>query len=464
MRKTTIIDDATALAIGSPAPKKTKKSKTLTDGLLRKNVPKDETTHRRTTTAPKTAPRAVTPVLDTNRHQYYEANGLRIPLLHENGRRKAGARAASGLLRYNKQQLLDIVEDYAGVTKRRDLENLDKKNIAAWIEDAETQAFGANKKRARDTSAAQDDEDDVTNTTMPATKKMKRNDAIPNVENNVVHATEPVVKKTKVSTTIQIVTEKIVEDVNADVAANRKKLVPFTTKTKSMVSTPANDATKPNGTTSTVSLDTTSISPRSNMKAIKVAAELAPDLVLDADFDDELQAMMEQVQAHIAEQSSSAEVSTTIPKDNTVKLAKHNLKVHPMIHELGLNPDDPSQATKIIGLPEHQELVIITASSWTAVHETRIPTAPPVLQQSQNSLYLKPGKHGWDWNLHKWAFYGDRDLETGVGHQIEPADQERLEKEPAFEYEFKKKYPGVLANQWPCGCQKPWYDDESEEE
>lgn len=151
-------------------------------------------------------------------------------------------------------------------------------------------------------------------------------------------------------------------------------------------------------------------------------------------------------------------------------IALHQIKLHPIITALDINPSDPFNNTKVVRLPEQKEVVIVTATSETSVFQTSIPTTQSNLSaqkanQEVDRPYLKAGKHGWDYEHHRWGFEGDPDLITGAGHQIMPEDLDILAKEPAWaEAEFRKKYPGRLANQWPCGCQKPWDDDDSEDE
>ncbi|PVI06186.1 hypothetical protein DM02DRAFT_681668, partial [Periconia macrospinosa] len=79
--------------------------------------------------------------------------------------------------------------------------------------------------------------------------------------------------------------------------------------------------------------------------------------------------------------------------------------------------------------------------------------------------FLKPGKHGYDYENGREYFEGDPDLYTGYGHDVDPADEERLAREgDAFYSEYRKKYSGYLGIQWPCGCRYPRSDSDSEEE
>ncbi|KAK7180299.1 hypothetical protein PSPO01_13715 [Paraphaeosphaeria sporulosa] len=68
--------------------------------------------------------------------------------------------------------------------------------------------------------------------------------------------------------------------------------------------------------------------------------------------------------------------------------------------------------------------------------------------------FLKPGTHGWDYEKHMWGFKGDKDLETGRGHQVDPEDERRVQVGEMAWSEFGEKYPGVKGRggMWPCGC------------
>ncbi|KAF2267910.1 hypothetical protein CC78DRAFT_541141 [Lojkania enalia] len=137
---------------------------------------------------------------------------------------------------------------------------------------------------------------------------------------------------------------------------------------------------------------------------------------------------------------------------------------HPLIDILNIKPFPNSASTAIIEIPERQEKVAITALSSTEVYETVLSMWSFISKHSKLIPYLKLGKHGWDEEAHRPAWQGDLDLETGVGHQVEPSDMQKLKKGLMSEQEFRRKYPGVGAHQWPCGCQKPWEEYESEEE
>lgn len=76
---------------------------------------------------------------------------MKIPLYNQDGlgnRKRQYARLSKTLLKNNTDQLLDIVEQYAGADRRQELKNkgLSKSRLANWIEEKETLALGRNPK------------------------------------------------------------------------------------------------------------------------------------------------------------------------------------------------------------------------------------------------------------------------------------------------------------------------------
>ncbi|OAL00425.1 hypothetical protein IQ06DRAFT_144702 [Phaeosphaeriaceae sp. SRC1lsM3a] len=80
--------------------------------------------------------------------RYYEKNGVKIPLFEKGGKKRAHARLAKGLRNKGTDILLDIVQEYAGVSKRIEFKNADKTKaeIAEWVEEVETRALGSHPK------------------------------------------------------------------------------------------------------------------------------------------------------------------------------------------------------------------------------------------------------------------------------------------------------------------------------
>jgi hypothetical protein len=95
--------------------------------------------HEKNTKGPK---KATKPAL----WRFYKKNGLTIPLLEKNGKKKAYARLSNSLSNKNTDYLLDTVEAYAGKEMRREFVKSarNKAEIADWIEAKETIALGCN--------------------------------------------------------------------------------------------------------------------------------------------------------------------------------------------------------------------------------------------------------------------------------------------------------------------------------
>lgn len=165
-----------------------------------------------------------------------------------------------------------------------------------------------------------------------------------------------------------------------------------------------------------------------------------------------------------------------IPPAGVTKVGAN--QVHPLITNGDLIPlqagnydATATNHTKIVHLPEIESVVILSATSSknsTAVQRLVIPTHPEELYKLMHPSAaepptLAPGHHGGYRRNPLWSFERDPSLDTGVGHQIDPADQERLIKDPSFWAEFDKKYPGDAGHgEWRCGC--PMTDDGWSEE
>lgn len=77
--------------------------------------------------------------------QFWEKDGIRIPL-YKGGKKRSCASASATLRNKKMEELLHIVEEYAGIDKRREMEREEqtKGYIADWIELKETLALGRN--------------------------------------------------------------------------------------------------------------------------------------------------------------------------------------------------------------------------------------------------------------------------------------------------------------------------------
>ncbi|KAH7088406.1 hypothetical protein FB567DRAFT_628124 [Paraphoma chrysanthemicola] len=99
----------------------------------------------------------------------YPAFSLKIPLYDQDGKKRQHARLSATLCSRSRDELLELVEEYAGRDKRKQFvgENMTKKNIANWLEYAEQLALGANPVSKLGESRDEDNEDDGDGTTDP---------------------------------------------------------------------------------------------------------------------------------------------------------------------------------------------------------------------------------------------------------------------------------------------------------
>jgi hypothetical protein len=158
MDHTNIIDTdeaACTIAAASQGKSKGKGRKKATETRASGPIKPTKTTMEPTKARSKTPASPTSPTTPTltqaSASRFYEANGLKIPLYSQNGlgnKKRPNARLSKTLLKYNTDELLDIVGQYAGTDKRQELKNkgLAKTMLANWIEEKETLALGRNPK------------------------------------------------------------------------------------------------------------------------------------------------------------------------------------------------------------------------------------------------------------------------------------------------------------------------------
>ncbi|KAI4700729.1 hypothetical protein J4E81_003692 [Alternaria sp. BMP 2799] len=389
--------------------------------------------------------------------RFYEANGLKIPLYNKDGlgnKKRPYARLSKGLLKYSVDDLLDIVEQYAGAEKRQELkdEGLAKSRLANWIEEKETLALGRNPKStlSNEEEEADDADDDAVSSPAPATPT-----------------------SSSVKTPIQANTPST--------PVNKKHDSPITIK------------------------DSSASRQSSHRK------RSAPDEPPDGRPHAKLQKRDALTNAAATNTGHSAEdeftgtlVDYNIPtlSQTERQTSLYNAKgsrQDAFMQATGMNPLDPDRSSIIIrGRNEDRVLTATSGQGYrkgeTYFHETTIPHRAPKSHQSPSAPYLKEGEHG-----RKGDFQADNDRRTGVGHQFEPDDYLKWSEFKNFRSamyeqfphypkpnqgitidpgtkdtwdawqiwydEFTKKYPGyAVAHLWPCGCEKVRDEDESEEE
>lgn len=167
--RTNIIGDLDAIAFAQQGQRKTtKKSKKAGTGPAKggsskagswKKLGAGQAAGGTGSSKPRTAKKTAD---QTTSAQYYEQDRVKIPLIKKGGKRRTHARLTSTLRNKGTDFLLDIVQEYAGVEKRKEFKNADKAKaeIAEWIEEVEMRALGPNSRSNLKFSTG-DTEDDV---------------------------------------------------------------------------------------------------------------------------------------------------------------------------------------------------------------------------------------------------------------------------------------------------------------
>ncbi|KAI4921757.1 hypothetical protein J4E90_000184 [Alternaria incomplexa] len=462
MDRTNIIDDnevARAMSLATPRKGKGKgKKKAPESHASSPSKQKSTTVPTARARAKSTTPATPSTPTRTSGARFYEANGLRIPLYNKDGlgnKRRPYARLSKGLLKYSVDDLLDMVEQYAGAEKRQELkdEGLAKSRLANWIEKKETLALGRNPKSTlsiADEEEEADDADDAVSFPAPTTPTFSS-------VRTPIQANTP-------STTV-----------------NKKYDSPITIKDSS------------------------------TSRQFSHRKRSAPDEPPDGRPHTKLQKRDALTNTAATNTGHSAEdeftgtlVDYNIPtlsqteRQTSVYNAKGS-RHDAFMQTTGMNPLDPDRSSIIIrGRNEDRVLTATSGQGYrkgeTYFHETTIPHRATKPKKSPSAPYLKEGEHG-----RKGDFQADNDRRTGVGHQFEPDDYLKwsefkkfhstiyeqfphypkpnqgitidLETKDSWDAwqiwydEFTKKYPGyAVAHLWPCGCEKVRDEDESEEE
>ncbi|PSN67342.1 hypothetical protein BS50DRAFT_634722 [Corynespora cassiicola Philippines] len=402
----------------------------------------------------------------------HQADGVKVRLAGKKGNRRKHARTAEELShRNNKKDLLSIVLEYGGDAKVAELADHPKKDIAAWIASVETATLGPRPKN--DAVTKDQNRQGYLQGSRDHHVQRARVDAAQPA--NIAHV--PMVPRTMISRA------NVKRPPPSDLQGKAKRIKLSETTPDREYITDSEHHTYPTTTEHPKQLSvhkTIRNTTKHNSRPLKFSSNkffnkkkpnMMDQLEQNGNILNKISSKLDGQQPNKSD--ASIEELFNFEAFNPSTMAKH-----PAIDALGLDPASYLTSSKVFDL-ENQR-VVVTASSLTAVHFTLIPhnTSSSSLdtsamdtsstlnssKTSKNMPFLKPGQHGWDYELHRWGFHGDPDLESGRGHQIEPQDQARLDRDPSFKAEFDKKYPGTLANQWPCGCQMPFHDSDSEEE
>lgn len=142
-RQTHILDDAAAIKLAQQQGQRRGQPE-----KKQKNTAGSAASAHQNGGSSKSTPGKKGPAAQNAAARFYQKNGVKIALVEKSGKKKPHARSSQGLRNKNLEQLLDIVEEYAGAWKKQEFKKDDKTkaDIADWIETVETHALGPNPK------------------------------------------------------------------------------------------------------------------------------------------------------------------------------------------------------------------------------------------------------------------------------------------------------------------------------
>ncbi|KAL1799738.1 hypothetical protein ACET3X_000080 [Alternaria dauci] len=413
MDRTNIIDAdeaARAMAAAAPGKGKGKGRKKPAEAIASSPPKSNKTTAATTRTRSKTPASPTSPKTPTSTQasppRFYEANGLKIPLYNQNGlgnKKRSYARLSKTLLKYNADELLDIVGQYAGADKRAELKNkgLSKPRLANWIEEKETLALGRNPKSelsfSDDEGQAEPSEDVApflapTIATSPGPNNRKHVATTPTSNNQEDYS--PTAAK---------------GDGTFGQSSQRKRSAPDRSLDDQPPAklpkrdTPANLAT---------------INAENSVK--KCSIHKPVDDIIPA--------------------PPQTDAQTATYNDRDYGIYDQNA----FFNSTGMDPADPDRSSMIVRGDDGDRILTATSHETfrgpaTYLFETTIPhNAPkrPRASPTRPVLYLKKGIHG-----RHGDFQDDPDRLTGVGHQIEPDDQLKWNEYNKFRILLYQQFP-----------------------
>ncbi|RYN57731.1 hypothetical protein AA0118_g7614 [Alternaria tenuissima] len=441
MDHTNIIDTdeaACTIAAASQGKSKGKGRKKATETRASGPIKPTKTTMEPTKARSKTLASPTSPTTPTltqaSASRFYEANGLKIPLYSQNGlgnKKRPNARLSKTLLKYNTDELLDIVGQYAGTDKRQELKNkgLAKTMLANWIEEKETLALGRNPKSELSYDQEKvEQSDDVASFLAPTTTTSSS----PNTKKHT--ATTPAFNSQGDSPP----TSTKGDDTFVQ-PRQRKRSAPG----RSRDDQPPAKLQKRDITTN---LSTEDIENLGKKRSI------------DKPFDD------------VIPTPSQTNAQTAAYNDRDHDIYPQNA----FFNSAGMNPSDPDRSSMIVrGDGEDRVLTATSHETFrgpvTYLFETTIPhnaPSPPSAISPPPIPYLKNGLHGRNGD-----FQDDPDRRTGVGHLIEPEDQLKWDEYKNFRgtlYQQFPQYPATVTDEmkkasllWYSSNTTPRYDEYS---
>lgn len=395
--------------------------------------------------------------------QYYEKNGVKIPLFEKGGKKRAHARLAKGLRNKGTDILLDIVQEYAGVSKRMEIKNADKTKaeIAEWIEEVETRALGPHPKSTLvfvkgdsvvDTGDMLIAEPDLE--PAPEATKYRSKGKAP------MHAAVQNQGKRK--------HDNVPEPAHGDQQTTKKLKTRHADRQLAKQSLAEDTATKSNASTNDERCKARAEKPKSKK------AKRLPKL------------------------SEGMDEGTPNQCTEEYEQPEEQARLEGFMKRTSIDINNPDASSRLVVLHDQDEIRILTASTIPKtgrpiLHDTAVPLnfdkAKARLMQLQASQpvelpFLKDGQHG-----RHGHFIHDPDRRTGRGHQLTPQEKVALddylqfrgqvlkqypsypaadagqevhpeikktwEQNELWYNKFADRYPGFPVNHlWPCGCEK----------
>ncbi|KAF2133408.1 hypothetical protein P153DRAFT_381838 [Dothidotthia symphoricarpi CBS 119687] len=458
--------------------------------------------------------------------QFWEEEGLRIPL-YKGGRKRICASVSASLRNKKVEELLEIVEDYAGANKRQQMDGgkQTKAYIADWIESKETLALGRNRhsklppnvQRARLRR-----EDDVAPAPKPVTTvslantKKKTEVTSSKKQSLQVHTKQDTVRISKIQAeskqTIAVARPDETQDMHSNETIPKDQGHDFQASTlpidsgilnESLSDVERSNKRKHGNTHEPTLLQQTAKKQRTHDSTGEVS-EAKSTISKPDNTQYPLQDHTVHFQDPVAQRREQKEATlvNTINKMNeeASKLARRQA----FMNDVGLDPTQLDRSTVIVPGKYKDTVLTVTSnaeSGYTIIHDTQIShscnklnmeDASPVKHQEPS--FLKPGRHG-----RHGDFDDDEDRFTGRGHQMTPEDEveyhnylqfrgDFLDMYPTYPRlaegnnansdlsnrwndnevwyrRFREKYSGLApAHLWDCGCEKIGDGSESEAE
>ncbi|KAH7400705.1 hypothetical protein DE146DRAFT_744997 [Phaeosphaeria sp. MPI-PUGE-AT-0046c] len=479
--RTNIISDLDAIALAQQSPRKAhKKSKKYTTCLSnpskagssktvssKKSGGKQDARNPAGDSKSKPAKKTAEQVTSS---QYYQRYGVQIPLYERGGKKRAHARLAKALRNKGTDVLLNIVQEYAGVEKRKEFKNsnITEAEIADWIEEVETRALGPNPR---------------------STLKIVKDASVVKKENVPIAELEAVPEPVKYE---------------------GKGKASLHTATQDEGKRKCDDTSEPlRGSQQTTKKSKT-------RHADTQLAEQSPteDTILNTDAstkDEYRKSRGRKPDSREAEKLTKLkpgmEEENTNQHTEEYKQLEQTARLGKFMKQVDIDMNNPDASSKFVVLHEQDEVHILTASTAQTtgkifLHDTAVPLdvdgAKARLRQLLSTRpvetpFLKAGQHG-----RHGDFVDDPDRRTGRGHQlalkekvaldrylqsrgqalkqfprysaVTEGQKTRLDIEESWEQnelwynKFTIRYPGFSVNHlWPCGCEKLRGESESGE-